>query len=273
MSGLRTLPRVGWWLLTGLWGLYALVSAQASMGIGQGPLASVPAQHLADALVLTSALICLARPVVRRGDRIAWLLLGAALAAWAAGDLYYSLAFPETEVPPLPSLSDGLWLALYPLSGAALILLARSRFSRIHPTLLVDGVIAALAVTATCIGALWAPVLDAPSGGPLALATLLAYPIGDALLLGLVAAVFTLSGWRPDRVWAFLGAGLAAAAIADGMVTYLSATSELVDGTALDALFPAGALLLAAAAWQSPQEQEPVDVERWGMLLTPGSAR
>ncbi len=266
----RRLSRVGWALLAGLWALYAATTAQSGLGIAEGPLAMVPSDHLADGLVLASAAICLARPLCRGGDRIAWLLLGVGLAAWAAGDLYYSIAFADTDIPPLPSLSDGLWLALYPLSAAALILLARSQFSRIHPTLLVDGVIAALAVAAACVGALWGPVLEAPAGGPLALATLLAYPLGDAVLLGLVAAVFTLSGWRPNRVWALIGAGLTAAAIADGMLIYLSATTDLVDGTALDALFPAGALLLAHAAWQPAQEQTPVDVERWSMLLTPG---
>ena len=270
MPSRTSLPRAGWALLAALWALYAATTAQAGIGFPAGPLALVPDGALSDALVLASAAICLARPLLRRGDRAAWLLIGAGLAAWAAGDLYYSIAFADTPIPPLPSLSDGLWLVFYPAGGVALILLARNRFSRVHPTLLIDGVIAALAVTATCVGALWRPVLEAPAGGPLALGTLIAYPLGDALLLGLVAAVFTLSGWRPDRLWALLGAGLTAAALADGLLIYLSATSDLVDGTALDALFPAGALLLARAAWEPAQQQIPVDVERWTMLLTPG---
>lgn len=270
MTSSRALARTGWGVLATLWAVYAAATAQIGLGVADGPLRAVPAERLADALVIASAAICLARPLRRGPGRLAWLLLGAGLAAWAAGDLYYSLAFDETEIPPLPSLSDGLWLSFYPLSGAALILLARSQFSRVHPTLLVDGAIAALTVSAACVGALWEPVLGAEAGGALALGTLLAFPLGDAMLLGLVAAVFTLSGWRPDRTWSLLGAGLAAAAIADGLLIYLSATSDLVDGTALDALFPAGALLLAFAAWQPAQEPVPVDIERWGMLLTPG---
>lgn len=260
---------IGWGLLATAWAVYAAHAAEAGLGLSGGPLSRLPDQPMADALVVVSALICLARPILRREDRLPWLILGLGLGAWAAGDLYYSLAFGDTEVPPLPSVSDGLWLLIYPAGGIAMLLLARSQYSRVHPTLLIDGVIAALAVTATCVAALWTPVLDAPTGGPLALATLLAYPLADGLLLGLVAAILTLAGWRPDRTWSLLGAGLTAVAVADGLLIYLSATSNLIDGTALDSLFPAGALLLAFAAWQPPQTQKTADVERWGMLLTP----
>jgi diguanylate cyclase (GGDEF)-like protein len=266
----RGIARTGWIALGLAWALYALQTAQAGFGVEGGPFGVGPDLRLSNAIVLASAAICLARPLRRPGDRLAWLLLGAGLAAWAAGDIYYSVAFADTGFPPLPSISDGLWLLIYPACATAMILLARRQFSRLHATLLVDGAIAALAATAVCVGALWTPVLDASSGGgPLALATLLAYPLGDALLLGLVAAVFTLVGWRPDRTWALLGAGVTAVAIADGLVTYLSATSDFVEGTALDSLFPAGALLLALAAWQPAREEVPVDVQRWGMLLTP----
>ncbi len=264
-----TLSRAGWVVLGVLWSLYAARSVQAGLGLDGGPLELLPHQLLGDVLVVASALICLARPLVRSGDRIAWLVLGLGLACWAAGDLYHSIAFAEAALPPLPSLSHGLWLLVYPAGGATLLLLARRRFSRIHPTLVVNGSIAALAVAATGVAALWRPLLDAPAGGDLALGTLLAYALADALQLGLVAAVFTLVGWRPDRAWSLLGAGLATAAIADGLLVYMSATTEVIEGTALDALFPAAGLLLAAAAWQPSERPTPVDVERWGMLMTP----
>ena len=54
--------------------------------------------------------------------------------------------------------------------------------------------------------------------------TNLAYPLGDLLLLGLVVAIFGLSGWRPGRAWVLLGLGLMLSAVADGI--YLLQTVE-----------------------------------------------
>ena len=40
-------------------------------------------------LLVAASLVCLARSLLVRGERLPWLLLGTALALWTTGDLYY----------------------------------------------------------------------------------------------------------------------------------------------------------------------------------------
>ena len=63
--------------------------------------------------------------------------------------------------PPFPSLADGLWLALYPLSFAAIAILVRHRFSRLPAGVWLDGVIGGTVVAAVAAALLLEPVFDA----------------------------------------------------------------------------------------------------------------
>ena len=66
------------------------------------------------------------------------------------------------------------------------------------------------------------PVLHATEGSTGAVATTLAYPLGDLVLLGLLFEVFALTHWRPDRVWLLIAAGLAINCVADILYSYQS---------------------------------------------------
>jgi len=79
-----------------------------------------------------------------------------------------------------------------------------------------DGLIAGLAVSALGAALIIGTILQRAQGNTAAVATTLAYPIGDVLLLASVTAVLALTGWRPGRTWAVLGAGLALSAVGDG---------------------------------------------------------
>ena len=104
---------------------------------------------------------------------------------------------------------------------------------------------------AACAGALaFQPIVDATVGDQMTVAVNLSYPLGDLLLLSLVVASFALSGWRPDRGWMLIGLGLGLMAVGDGIYLFQSAKGTYVEGTLLDALWPAAALLVGAAAWQ-----------------------
>ena len=50
-----------------------------------------------------------------------------------------------------------------------------------------------------------------PAAAPLAVATTLAYPLGDILMLALVVGVVALTRWRPGRTWSLLLLGLGGA--------------------------------------------------------------
>jgi hypothetical protein len=66
-------------------------------------------------LIATAAGLCLARGVLVRQDRAAWLLLGAGLTSSCLGELYWSLELDAT--PPFPSPADALYLGFYPAAA------------------------------------------------------------------------------------------------------------------------------------------------------------
>jgi two-component system cell cycle response regulator len=134
-----------------------------------------------------------------------------------------------------------------------LLLLLRARGSRFNRSLWLDGAMAAAACAAFGAAVVFEVVLDSTQGSAGVIVTNLAYPLGDMLLLSTVVGIFVLSGWRLDRTWVLLGAGLTASALADSIFLYQTSTGSYVEGTVLDALWPASILLLCAAAWERPR--------------------
>ena len=80
-----------------------------------------------------------------RLDRLAWYALSAGLFASLAGDIIYSLA-PDLGAVPVPSVSDPLWLAIYPCLYVALVALIRSRVGRTVWATRLDGLAGGLAI-------------------------------------------------------------------------------------------------------------------------------
>jgi len=200
-------------------------------------------------LILAAGTLCVTRAARERKDRIAWSLLGAGMLLWVAGEAWYSLFLADMEVPPLPSVSDALWLSFYPCSYAALILLLHGRHEKLKLSLWLDGVIGALAVAGVGAALVFKAIVASGEGDTTLVGVDLAYLLGDFALIGLVIAVFALTGWRPGRTWSMLGAGLALFAFVDGFFMWEDATAHAIWGTAPAALWPAGALLVAFAAW------------------------
>ena len=231
-------------------------AAHTGLGVGRPELDGFFDQWLYNALMLGAALACLLRGIVRPGDRLAWLLLGAGALAWSGGDLYYSLFLADVAEPPLPSVSDGLFLSFYPAAYLALALLVRRNVREFHASLWVDAVLGALAVGAVASALLYDAVKVGIFGDTLAIATLLAYPIGDVLLLALVTGLLALTGWRPGGTWAIIGLALALAAAGDAVYLYEASTGSYAEGTILDTVWPASLLLLAVAAWRRPAFKE-----------------
>jgi diguanylate cyclase (GGDEF)-like protein len=204
-------------------------------------------------LVVCAAAWCLTRAVRVRAQRRAWLLLGLGLASWAAAELVNTLYLSTLADPPFPSIADAMWLAFYPASFAGLLMLVRGRVSGPRrASLWIDGLVAALAVAAVGEVFLFEPVMAASPGSGLALATNLAYPLGDLGLMALVVGVFAMTGWRPGGAWGLIGAGIAVAVVGDSIYAFQAADGTYVEGTPLDALWPAATLLIGLAAWRPP---------------------
>ncbi|HEV2062013.1 MAG TPA: HD domain-containing phosphohydrolase [Solirubrobacteraceae bacterium] len=231
-------------------------AAHTGLGLGRPELDVFFDQWLYNGLMLGAALACLLRGVVRPGDRAAWLLLGAGALAWSGGDIYYSLFLADMPEPPLPSVSDALFLSFYPAAYAALALLVRRNVREFHASLWVDALLGALAVSAVATALLYDAVRVGIFGEGIEVATLLGYPVGDVLLLALVIGLFALSGWRPGSTWSIIGLALALAAAGDAVYLYQTSVGTYTEGTILDTVWPASLLLLAVAAWRRPSFRE-----------------
>jgi len=97
------------------------------------------------------------------------------------------------------------------------------------------------------------PIVASRGGSVSAVATGLAYPLADLLVISIVLGAFALSGWRFTRTWALIGVGFTIQATADVIYLYQVAGGAYETGKLLDAMWPAAMLLVALAAWHKPE--------------------
>ena len=251
-------------------GLLAFAT-HTGLGLGGPGLDSFFNDWVYNGLVLTAAGWCIARAVFVRSERVAWALIGCALVCWATAEILNTVYVSRLEDPPYPSIADGFWIAFYPASYMALVLLVRGRMEQFRRSLWLDGVVAGLAVATLGAMLVFQPILQSTGGRPIEVATDLAYPVGDVLMLVLVIGVFALTGWRPGRAWAFIGAGLMAMALADSIYAYQAANGAYVEGTVLDALWPAATMLVGWAAWVPSGQKVRINLHGWRPLVLPSA--
>jgi two-component system cell cycle response regulator len=228
----------------------AFEAVQALWGLGGGTVATIAHTWDYTAVEVIAVAVCLARAVRRRRHRGPWLLMSFGLLAWTCGDLVWTLWLDDLANPPFPSVADGIYLAMYPAMYVALMLLIRARLRHASAAQWLDG--GAVALTLAAIGAgLVLPTVTALHDGRLIEDIVnLAYPAGDLMLLAFAVVAFSLSGWRPDRMWLLLGAAMAIDAVADLVFAYQAAKGTYVAGGILDCLWPAAMGMVAVSAWQ-----------------------
>jgi diguanylate cyclase (GGDEF)-like protein len=97
-------------------------------------------------------------------------------------------------------------------------------------------------------------VASQASGGLAPIATNLAYPIADALLIAIVIGVLAVRSWSIDQGWLLIGAGFGVFAVSDSAYLLRVAAGSYQYGTWLDLGWLAGFVLLANAAWTKPSQ-------------------
>ena len=227
--------------------VFAAVAVQLEAHLGGPSVDRLFDNWLYDVVGIAAGVTCVLRGLTAR-ERRAWIWIGAGVLSWTAGDIYWTVALETVKSPPYPSFADLGYLGFYPPVFVGIGLLVRERVIRFSASIWLDGFIAACAVSAVASGVVLADVWRSSTGGIAAVATNMAYPAGDALLLCLVLAAFALSGWSFDRAWLLLAIGLALFGIADSiyLVQVANGTYEL--GTILDLGWPAGFVLIAIAS-------------------------
>ncbi len=215
------------------------------------------------------------------GSRRAWLVLALAFAAFWLGDaIWFYLEVIAAGELPYPSLADVGYLSFYPLAVVGLLCLSRERtVSRL-------GAVLDLAIVLVGAGTIvWilvlAPVAAAEVEDPLALATSLAYPLGDALVLfALAAALMRRLSDTPRVVVFLLSVGLLLNIVADLSYARVALEDTYESGQWLDLAWMAGwaAMALAplaqvrsttqaAVTGEAPARAQPISLLPYGAVV------
>ena len=253
----RSLPPAVMWCFGMLLVWVAILEAQVLFlrDLNVGPVFGDYAHNVIEVI---AGLLCLAGALRAKGrERAAWLLIGAGVEAWALGNLYYTVVLYDVESPPIPSLADAGFLLFPVLALVGVVLLLRVRSRNVPKTLWTDGSIAALAVTALSAAIVFETALDAAEGQPLAVATSLAYPLTDLVLIGVFVGALASTGWRMDRTWIALAVGIGSFWLADSLYLVETARGSYEAPAWYDIGWTLGLLLVALAAWQRVRVRRP----------------
>jgi diguanylate cyclase (GGDEF)-like protein len=176
-----------------------------------------------------------ARPLI-------WWCFAAGQLLFVVGDVLYAVIDTVLHQSPFPSVADVFYLGGIPVLALGLLVLIRGRISGRDRAGLIDA-----AIIATGLGLLsWTfvmkPIAEDPSLSLLERLISLAYPLGDVLLLAMVARLVTSPGAR-TAAYRLLGLALLLLLAADAGYAVLNLVSSYEGG-----LVDAG-WLLSYVAW------------------------
>jgi PAS domain S-box-containing protein len=198
--------------------------------------------------------------ILRSSSVWPWYLLAGGQASFLVGDLLWFAADLSGDIVAVPSLPDVAHVVAYPLMAAGLALFIRHR----HPTRLLAPLVDAFAIGIAGTLVLWVVHVETfihDAAMPLAeRLTLLAYPIGDVLLIG-AAAYLLLTGGRVGMAQRLLVLSLGLLLLADvlysGMLADEGYSAGWVDGLWIGAYLLIGLAALVPSMRSVTEEQPP----------------
>jgi diguanylate cyclase (GGDEF)-like protein/PAS domain S-box-containing protein len=142
----------------------------------------------------------------RPGARAAWWLFAAGQFLFFSGDLY-TYSYPKLTGADVefPSVGDALYLAVYPVLMAGLIILIRRRNPRRDRSALIDAAILTIGVGLLSWVFLIAPNFHIAELSWWEKTISAAYPLGDVLLLAAAIRLAVDSGKRTASFWLLVG--------------------------------------------------------------------
>jgi diguanylate cyclase (GGDEF)-like protein len=220
--------------------------------------------HYVPAIDVTLPLTALALSVILAGwravrvpgERAICLCLAGAILSWGLGDAVWFALIGPNGAAPVPSWPDIGFLGFYPPAYAAIGLMLKARGARIPPSMWLDGIIAGVTVAAVAAAAVFEPIMDATDGPARTVATTLAYPLADFLILALIAATAVLTGRAPLRSLIVLGGGLLVFSISDIMFTFLASSGDYQTGTPVSTGWIIGCAIMSFAPWTKTTRYE-----------------
>ena len=225
---------------------------------------------------LSGVIAIVAGTVLNRPVRKApWLVLAAALASFAAGQLSFLIAAKRGVVLPFPSFADALYLLTYPLYAVAFLIFIKCRSPDEDRRSLID----ALTLTAGLALLSWTflirPYVHNPDLDALQKIVAIAYPLGDVLTLALITRLLA-PGTGRTRCVQLLTLGSFGALVSDVAFDAVQLHGTFHNGTIIDlgwALFytawGAAALhpSMATLTEPVPRQQGEVSPSRLALLM------
>lgn len=166
---------------------------------GVVPWMEWPGQVPAWAALGVSAVVAIAYGVRRNrpNTAVAWWFLGGGVLLFITGDTTYKFLHQIVgqDQIPFPSFIDVIYISMYPMVAIGLLLLARSRVPGGDRASLIDAVTVTLGIGLLSWIFLIGPNIRS-SGDLLVRLTAAAYPLGDVLVLAMLAHLWSAGGFR-----------------------------------------------------------------------------
>ncbi|MGH8890739.1 MAG: diguanylate cyclase domain-containing protein [Acidothermaceae bacterium] len=208
------------------------------------------------AIAYGSAAACYWRFRSGRGVPVAWLWIAAGVALNASGGIAESISVQVLKSDAYPTLADAFYLAIYPCVAVGLLIIVRSRNPLSGPVKLIDASTLTVGMGLLC----WIYLIKPNAGvadSVLARTVNISYPVGDLVLLAILARVLVAQGWRTPTVRLLL-AMLTSFLVGDVMWAIINqmgwATDNQTQALVNEVFVAAYALLGAAALHPSARE-------------------
>lgn len=191
---------------------------------------------------------------VQRQTRLAWSLLTMSMAAWALGQIGWTVLESGLGIEPAPPTPlDALFLSSSLLIVAGLLVMVRTPagyLSYIRAS--IEGLFIAAGVLLCSWNLLIGPVWQHHDALTLGGAVNLAYPVLDSMALAAVLFVIVRRRQDPPAGLGLLAVGIVCVAVADFSFWYFGTTGPTLPAVSVyDSGWVAGFLLIAAAALRS----------------------
>jgi diguanylate cyclase len=261
------------WLLYGLTGAFLLVYLGFLVIRRPDQSSTLLDGWLVAGFEILASVLCLTRGLLWRRGRGVALALGASLLSWSIGDVALTAESLGGATPATPSVADAFYLAFFPLAYVAVVLFMRGEVRRLTTPSWLDSAVAGLGAAAVCAAFAFQNIMHLAGEGALAVATNLAYPVGDVLLLLLAVAGTAMLSGRRKAPWLLLGSGIALNVVGDTFNLFGSTVGATHVGSTINGIaWPTAILLMSIAVWIRPGYSDPLALQKPPGFVLPGVA-